>query len=377
MTAPRPRTRTRARAASRPRLNLALQGGGSHGAFTWGVLDRLLEDDGVDIAGLSGTSAGALNGAVALSGYVAGHEAGGPDEARRGAQQALHDFWRDVSHHGSLFSPLSNPFSNPFGTQGLDALLSPFGLGSSALMQWGNLLTRSFSPYEFNPLNLNPLKDVLARHVRVESLHEGCGRCGIPLFVTATSVRTGQARVFSAEELSLDALLASACLPFLFQAVQIDDEPFWDGGYTGNPALFPLIYRTELNDILLIRLNPLEREGTPTRSVDIMDRLSEITFNASLIGEMRAIAFVGRLLKENKLDPGRYKQLHMHMVADDENMNEFGPSTKFNTEWAFLQGLHDLGHAAADRWLKAHRADVGVRSSLNIEQSFLGKAPQT
>ncbi len=377
MTAARPRAKSRPRPPARPRLNLALQGGGSHGAFTWGVLDRLLDDDGVDIAGISGTSAGALNGAVALSGYVDGYESDGPQQARRQAQQALHDFWRDVSHHGSLFSPLSNPFSNPFGTQGLDAMLGPFGLGTSALMQWGNLLTRSFSPYEFNPLNLNPLKDVLAKHVRVESLHEGCAHCNIPLFVTATSVRTGQARVFSAEELSIDALLASACLPFLFQAVQIDDEPFWDGGYTGNPALYPLIYRTELNDVLLVRLNPLEREGTPTRSVDIMDRLSEITFNASLIGEMRAIAFVGRLLRENKLDPGRYKQLHMHMVSDDLGMNGFGPSTKFNTEWVFLEQLRDLGRAAADRWLTEHRADVGVRSSLHIEEVFLGRRRQT
>lgn len=377
MTAVRPRSKPRSLPPARPRLNLALQGGGSHGAFTWGVLDRLLEDDGVDIAGISGTSAGALNGAVALSGYVEGHEAGGPTQARQQARQALHDFWRDVSHHGSLFSPLSNPFSNPFGTQGLDAMLSPFGLGTNALMQWGNLLTRSFSPYEFNPLNLNPLKDVLAKHVHVASLHEGCAHCNIPLFVTATSVRTGQARVFSAEELSLDALLASACLPFLFQAVLIDDEPFWDGGYTGNPALYPLIYRTELNDVLLVRLNPLERIGTPTRSVDIMDRLSEITFNASLIGEMRAIAFVGRLLRENKLDPGRYKQLHMHMVSDDEGMNGFGPSTKFNTEWVFLEQLRDLGRTAADRWLREHRADVGVRSSLQIDEVFLGRRRQT
>lgn len=347
MTAARPRAKSRARKPSRPRLNLALQGGGSHGAFTWGVLDRLLDDDGVDISGISGTSAGALNGAVALSGYVDGYEASGPEQARRQAQQ------------------------------GLDAMLGPFGLGTSALMQWGNLLTRSFSPYEFNPLNLNPLKDVLAKHVRVESLHHGCARCDIPLFVAATSVRTGQARVFSAEELSIDALLASACLPFLFQAVQIDDEPFWDGGYTGNPALYPLIYRTELNDVLLVRLNPLEREGTPTRSVDIMDRLSEITFNASLIGEMRAIAFVGRLLRENKLDPGRYKQLHMHMVSDDIGMNGFGPSTKFNTEWVFLEQLRDLGRTAADRWLQDHRADVGVRSSLHIEETFLGRRRQT
>lgn len=383
MSPARPHTAPATTAAARPRVNLALQGGGSHGAFTWGVLDRLLDEDGLDIGAISGTSAGALNGAVALSGYVTGFQdsaakhapAGttrteGPTDAailraRKHAQKALHNFWQDVSQHGPLVSPMT--------LQADGQLKSQFNFDQFPAYQWLNMFTRAFSPYEFNPLNLNPLRDILVRHVDVDALHTGCAHCGIPLFVTATSVRTGQARVFSAEQLSLDALLASACLPFAFQAVEIDGEHFWDGGYTGNPALFPLIYNTPTSDLLLVRLNPLQREDNPTRSIDIIDRLSEITFNASLIGEMRAIAFVKRLLKEDRLDPGRYKNLHMHMVADDAGMAEFNASSKFNTDWAFLQTLHRLGHRAASHWLTQHRAQIGHASSFDIEGFFLGQ----
>jgi NTE family protein len=360
--------------SARPRVNLALQGGGSHGAFTWGVLDRLLDDDGLDIGAISGTSAGALNGAVALSGYVTGFQSDPAKtvraatlRARQQAQQSLHDFWHDVSQHGPLVSPMT---LQPNGH-----LRSEFNFDQFPAYQWVSMFMRAFSPYEFNPLNLNPLRDVLARHVDIPALHTGCAHCSIALFVTATSVRTGQARVFSAEELSLDALMASACLPFVFQAVEINGEHFWDGGYTGNPALFPLIYETANTDLMLVRINPLHREEHPTRSVDIIDRLSEITFNASLIGEMRAIAFVKKLLKGDKLDPTRYKNLHMHMVADDEGMAEFNASSKFNSDWAFLQTLHGLGHQAADRWLQAHRDQVGHASSFDIDAFFLGQAP--
>ena len=305
--------------AGRPRVDLALQGGGSHGAFTWGALDRLLEEDGLDFSGISGTSAGALNGAVMLTGYVRGHKAGGDAAARPEAQKALREFWRDVSRHGPLFSPLS--------IRANGQIKSEFNFDQFPAYQWLNVFMRSFSPYEFNPLNLNPLEDVLKRHVDAESLHQGCAACGIPLFVTATSVHTGQARVFTGETLSLPALMASACLPLVFQAVEIDGEPYWDGGYTGNPALFPLIYQTDSMDILLVRLTPLQRIDNPTRSVDIIDRLSEITFNASLVSEMRAIAFVKRLIKENKLDRGQYKELHMHMMADDAGMAAFNAAS--------------------------------------------------
>jgi NTE family protein len=349
----------------RPSVDLALQGGGSHGAFTWGALDRILEDDGLDIRGISGTSAGALNGAVMLSGYVKGHVEGDGSEqaARAQAQKALRDFWRDVSSHGPIFSPLS--------IQSNGTLKPEFNFDQFPVYQWMNMFTRAFSPYEFNPLNLNPLKDVLVRHVDVDALHTGCQQCGISLFVTATSVRTGQAKLFTDAELSIEALMASACLPFVFQAIEIDGEAYWDGGYTGNPALYPLIYNTDANDILLIKINALHRDETPTRSMDIIDRLSEITFNTSLIGELRAIAFVKRLLSDQKLDPGRYKSLNMHMVADDDGLMPYNASSKFNSDWAFLQQLHDMGYAAADKWLVAHKGDVGVRSSLDVEGVFL------
>ena len=351
---------------SRPRVDLALQGGGSHGAFTWGVLDRLLEEDGLDISAISGTSAGALNGAVLLTGYVQGFgDKQDEARARRHARQALQDFWRDVSQHGPLFSPLS--------LQSNGLLKNQFNYDQFPAYQWLNLFMRSFSPYEFNPLNLNPLRDVLRRHVDVDALHTGCQHCGIPLFVTATSVHSGQARVFTAEELTLDALMASACLPFVFQAVEIDGEPYWDGGYTGNPALYPLIYNTATDDVMLVRINPLRRENNPTRSIDIIDRLSEITFNASLIGEMRAIAFVKKLIQDRKLDTGRYKDLNMHMIADDDGMLPFNASSKFNTDWAFLQELHHVGRRAAGHWLAKHRGQVGRESSFSIEEVFLNQ----
>ena len=334
------------------RIDLALQGGGSHGAFTWGVLDRLLEDASLAFAGVSGTSAGALNAAVMASGHARG--------GRAGARAALGAFWHDIARCSSPFSPA-------------DAMASASSLGFDRLpgVQWLRSYFRSFSPYEFNPLNLNPLRDVLERHVDLAALRGSDMR----LFVTATSVHTGLARVFTGDEISIDALLASACLPHLFQAVQIDGEPFWDGGYTGNPALYPLIYDTETLDLLLVKINPMERKGTPRRSDDIADRLSEITFNASLIGEMRAIAFVSRLVREGRLDPGRYKDLRLHMVADEEGLGALGAASKLNTDRAFLDRLFALGRAAASRWLAAHRADVGVRATLDIESAFLKRPP--
>ena len=339
--------------SKRRSIDLALQGGGSHGAFTWGVLDRLLEDESFDFCAISGTSAGALNAAVLATGFVGG--------GRDGARKALSAFWRDISSAGGIFSPFS-------GTQG-SASANPFGFDHLPGYQWVSSFFRSFSPYEFNPLNLNPLRDVLARHVVVKAMQH----CEITLFVTATRVHTGQARVFTGTELSLDALLASACLPFIFQAVEIDGEPYWDGGYTGNPALFPLIYDSRALDLLLVKINPLFRPGTPTRSMDIIDRLSEITFNASLIGEMRAIGFVSRLLRENKLDPGRYKDLRLHMVADDAGLSGFNANSKFNTDLAFLEQLFELGRSATTRWLKQHGHDVGRKSTLDIDAEFLGK----
>ncbi len=334
-------------------LDLALQGGGAHGAFTWGVLDRLLEDETIALAGISGTSAGALNAAVMATGFHRGQ--------RDGARSALDAFWHDVSRSGTIFAPFSRGSANrmPEGLQ-LDRLPG---------YQWISAFFRSFSPYEFNPMNLNPLRDVLARHVDESALHQG----PLKLFVTATSVNTGQAHVFTGRELSVDALLASACLPFIFQAVEVKGEPYWDGGYTGNPAIFPLIYNTDCLDVLLVRINPLRREGTPRRSEEIIDRVSEITFNASLMAEMRAIAFVSRLVSEGRLEPNRYKDLRLHMVADDDGLGPLGANSKYNTDWAFLQSLRDLGRAAASRWMTRHGRDIGVRGTVDIERELLNR----
>jgi len=327
-------------------LDLALQGGGSQGAFTWGVLDRLLGDGHIEFHGISGTSAGAINASVMATGFQRG--------GREGARQALRDFWMDVSQSGSIFAPFSTGTVN----HTLDMLPG---------YQWASSFFRSFSPYEFNPLNLNPLRDVLYRHVDERAIRDG----SLHLFITATSVTTGQPRVFTNQDLNLDALLASACLPFLFQAVTIGDDAYWDGGYTGNPAIYPLIYQTEFLDILLVRINPLVREGVPHRTDEILDRINEITFNAGLISEMRAISFVSRLVREGKLDPGRYKDLRLHMVADDKHLADFGAASKFNTDRTFLEELFALGHAAASRWLRKHRDDIGVKPSLDIDNEFL------
>ena len=311
------------------------------------MLDRLLDDETLAFAGISGTSAGAINAAVMATGFArGGHTA---------AREALRAFWHDTSRSGSPFSPVE---SARIGTMALDQLPG---------YQWLSSFWRSFSPYEFNPLNVNPLKGLLARHVDCDALRTGPLR----LFVTATRVHTGQARVFTNADLSLDALLASACLPHLFQAVEIDGEPYWDGGYTGNPALYPLIYDTEALDLLLVRINPLVRDATPRRSVEILDRLAEITFNASLNGEMRAIAFVSRLVREGRLDPGHYKDLRLHMIADDAGLEGLGATSKMDTTLPFLERLFELGRAAAAKWLRAHRADIGVRATLDIEHEFL------
>ncbi len=328
-------------------IDLALQGGGSHGAFTWGVLDRWLQEPGLSIAGLSGTSAGALNAAVLASGWA---RAGAS-----GARQALRDFWLDVSAQGACFGHWPG--------QGM----AGFNLDQNPFYAWSQLFLRSFSPYQFNPGGSNALREVLQRHVQLPALHSG----PIELFITATAVRSGQPRVFNRHDLSIDALLASACLPQLFRAVEIDGQPYWDGGYSGNPALWPLIYNTDALDVVLVKINPLERLATPHTPQEIADRVNEITFNAGLVSELRAIAFVQKLLDQGLLDAGSYKNLRLHMVADEAGLAPLNASSKLNTARAFLESLHALGVAAAERWLQQHRADLGRTSTLDLRSTFL------
>ena len=328
-------------------VNLALQGGGSHGAFTWGVLDALLEDGSVGFDAVSGTSAGALNAAVLACGLAEG--------GRDGARRALGAFWRDLASCGGGFSP------------GPRAALGGFNLDTHPWYGWLNAWSQQWSPYQFNPANRNVLRELLERHVREPQLRHSALR----LFVTATSVRTGQPQVFSGEQLSIDALLASSCLPQLFQAVTIAGEPYWDGGYVGNPALWPLIYGTGGLDIVLVQIDPLVREGTPTRAAEIADRLNEITFNASLSAEMRAIAFVKKLIQQNRIASGQYKDLRLHRIADDAALAPLDASSKYNTDLNLIERLFGIGRAAAQRWLVQHRAEVGVKSSFDFEAEFV------
>jgi len=340
-----PRQPSQARRDGPTPIDLALQGGGSHGAFTWGVLDRLLDDETLAFDGVSGTSAGALNAAVLATGLAEG--------GRAGAQAALRAFWMDVAAQGSCFGAAAVP-------------LAAFAAAWNPALWWLQPLTQAFSPYQFNPLDINPLRRVLERHVRPAAL----ARAPVSLFVTATSVHTGQPRVFERRDLTIDALLASACLPHLFRAVTIDGEPYWDGGYTGNPALWPLIYHTAALDIVLVQINPLERRGTPVTRMEIDDRLAEITFNAALVGEMRAIAFVHRLVAEGRVDPGEYKDLRLHRVAEPK-LGALGAASKMRTDRAFLLELHALGHAAAARWLSENRGAIGRRGTLDPRASYL------
>jgi NTE family protein len=335
-------------------VDLALQGGGSHGAFTWGVLDKLLEDGTLSFAGISGTSAGALNGAVLVTGLAR--------DGREGARTALHDFWRDVSRTQSALDPLFGQRRG--GVAPLwDAWAAPI---AEAWAQWA----RALSPYQLNPLGLNPLKEILKRHVDMAAVQASRRPS---LFTVATSVRTGRPRVFNAGDMSMEALLASACLPYLFQAVEIDGEPYWDGGYSGNPALWPLIYGTTEADLLLVKIQPLQRPGTPRTALEIAERAAEISFNSALIGEMRAIEFVKRLLREERIERGRYKDLRMHMIADEDKLAHLPAQSKLNTSWDFLLELRDMGRAAAQDWLQRHRGAVGVRSSVDIQRQFLGQ----
>ena len=346
------RAATRKPAAERP-INLGLQGGGAHGAFTWGVLDRLLEDTSLRIEAISGTSAGAMNAAMVVAGYE--------DGGREGARKLLDDFWHRVAQL-SVLSPIRRMPWHAWTAS------NPWNLDYSLGYVFFESLTRSLSPYQFNPLNMNPLRDVLQGVLEIGQLRK-CKQ--IKMFVSATNVRTGKIKVFSAEDVSIDAILASACLPFLFQTVMVDGEPYWDGGYMGNPAIFPLIYKTKSSDVMLVQINPLTREDVPVTAADIYNRVNEISFNSTLMREMRAIAFVAKLVEDEKLDPARYKSLKIHSIADEEEMTGLGVASKMNAELPFLLHLKQVGRAAADRWLAAHSGDIGIRSTVDIDATYL------
>jgi NTE family protein len=337
------------------KINLALQGGGSHGAYTWGVLDRLLEEEDIEINAISGTSAGAMNAVVLVGGYGKG--------GRAGAKKKLEQFWSRVSELGY--------FLNPVRQTELEHFTDGWNIDNSPLYQWSEMMTRMFSPYQLNPYNLNPMRNLLSEIVDWDQIENGNK---IGLFVTATAVNSGQARVFRCHEVTEDVLLASACIPFFSQAVEIEGEPYWDGGYTGNPSIWPLIYNTDVKDVLLVQINPITREGTPKSAHEIINRLNEISFNASLIGELRAINFVSKLVQKNHLDEAEYKDMRMHIIPAPDASLGLNASSKSNTDMKFLTFLRDAGRKSAEAWLKANKADIGVKATVNIDNMFLKRA---
>jgi NTE family protein len=332
------------------KVDLALQGGGAHGAFTWGVLDRLLQEDWLRIEGISGTSAGAMNAAVLID----GHAAGGAE----GARVALEAFWRRVSRAALL---------SPFRRGPLDMLLGRWTLDSSPAYVLMDFAARVFSPYDLNPGGTNPLKDVLAETVDFARL----AQAPIKLFVTATDVHTGQGRVFRNADLNADALLASACLPTMFQAVEIDGRAYWDGGYAGNPTITPLVRECESSDTILVQVNPVERPETPRTARAILNRVNEVAFNATLLKELRMIALLRQVADPGDREGARWAKMRVHRISSAE-IAAFGSSSKLNAEWEFLRLLRDEGRRAASAFLAAHANDLGRRSTLDIDALLAG-----
>lgn len=333
------------------KVNLALQGGGSHGAFTWGVLDYLLEDERLDIEAISGASAGAINAVVLAQGYL--------EDGRAGARRSLECFWRSVSN-AEAFSPAEQQIMNFFFR------FAP--LQSNIAYWWADLVTHFSSPYDFNPLNINPLRNYLERMVdfaKVRACEE------LKLFVSATNVQTGKIRIFEGPELTADHVMASTCLPFLFQAVEIEGAPYWDGGYMGNPPLFPLFYKTSCPDIVIVQINPVERKELPRSAREIQDRLNEITFNGALMGEMRAIDFVNRLIDSGRLARDEnYMRCYVHRIDGEAYLKPFSASSKLDASWALIEKLRGFGREAAQQWLDANYESIGNQGTLDLRPAY-------
>lgn len=332
------------------RINLALQGGGAHGAFTWGVLDHLLEDGRLTVEGISGTSAGAVNAVMLADGL----KRGGPEEARK----RLADFWRAASLGGDL-PPLQRAVA--------DRLFTLLPGEGSPTFNWLSAWSQYLSPYDLNPLNINPLKELIERFVDFDALRADARQ----IFIAATNVQTGRLHIFPHEKISAEAVMASACLPAVFRAVEIDGVPYWDGGYLGNPVLYPFFRSTDTEDVIIVQINPLERKRIPHSTRDIMARVSEITFNSALMAELRAIEFVNRLIDQGRLPhgkgPNEYRRINVHRIVLEGLGERLSSSSKLRNDFESLELLRKVGQRAARRFLDAHFADIGVRSSVDLQ----------
>jgi NTE family protein len=326
-------------------VDLALQGGGAHGAFTWGVLDRLLEESWLKIEGISGTSAGAMNAAALISGQVAG--------GAQGARETLELFWRRVSEAARL---------SPLQRSPVDVFLGRWTLDTSPFFIATDLMSRLFSPYDFNPKDVNPLRQILAEVIDFEKVAEA----PIKIFVTATNVATGRARVFRNTDVSPDALLASACLPTMFQAIELDGEIYWDGGYSGNPTITPLVRECVSRDTILVQINPIERKDRPRSATDITNRLNEVSFNSVLLKELRMIALLRQTANPGDKEGAQWAGMRIHRISS-EMMTELSASSKLLAEWDFLCMLRDEGRRSAEAFLDLHGRDIGSRSTLDLD----------
>ncbi|MGQ3673239.1 patatin-like phospholipase family protein [Xanthobacter sp. TB0136] len=331
-------------------VDLALQGGGAHGAFTWGVLDRLLEEEWLELAGISGTSAGAMNAAVLADGFAA--------NGRQGARDALDRYWKAVANAGRM---------SPFQRSPLDRLLGRWTIDTSPMFISMDMMSRLFSPYDLNPVNFNPLRSILEQNIDFERLKTSPVR----IFITATNVRTGRGRVFRNADISADVLLASACLPTMFQAIEIDGDPYWDGGYSGNPTMTPLVRELDSDDTILIPINPVERPGIPRTAAEIMNRLNEVSFNSVLLKELRMIALLRRVVDPGNSEGAQWAKMRMHMVPN-RLMANLGYSSKLNVEWEFLSMLRDEGRKAAQDFLDQDGHKLGVESSIDLDMMLEG-----
>src|SRR5437016_1130863 len=332
-------------------INLALQGGGAHGAFTWGVLDRLLDEKDLAFEGLSATSAGAMNAAAFAYGLAV--------DGREGARKALTGYWKRVSDAARLGPLQPNP---------IDRMLGDHKLTWSPVFSLIGFVTRMLSPYQFNPVDYNPLRDVVEQSIDFDVLKRP--DCPVKLFLSATNVRSGKVKIFTGTEISVSAVMASACLPTMFHAVEIDGEAYWDGGYMGNPALFPLIYNCKSADIVIVHINPLFRKEVPRAASDIMNRINEISFNSSLMREMRAVSFVTRLVTQKRILGEELPHMLIHSIADDEFMGALSSTSKYNADWDFLIHLRDQGRRCAGDWLAKNFAKLGVESSVELHPMF-------
>ena len=335
------------------KVGIALQGGGAHGAFTWGVLDRLLEAEHIVADAMCGTSAGAVNAVVCAYGL----HVGGPKKAK----ELLETLWRKVAQAGSFFQPST-----------FDKLFSDGDIHNSPGYMLFNNMTQYMSPYNFNPLNYNPLRDILTDLIDFKELHMYNKK---KLFICATNVKTNRAKIFSNKDITVDTVLASACLPQLFQAVQIDGEYYWDGGYMGNPPIFPLITNTNLHDIVLIKINSINISSVPTTARDIADRVNEISFNSSLINEMKLIHYRNELLRNGilKSDDKVNREIFVHTISGYDALSQLSYSSKMNTSWDFLLSLKERGRQTASKWLETDYKQVGIKSTFDVEEHFFDK----